>query len=406
MKFSHLFRNWTAETLLIIVAIGLGVGVLVATGSFIALNRQAESRFTTSIYVREQSIVAKASSTANFFQNGTVVDAIPAQNAPQKAFAFGDEQLQIARRQIDPGAAVYTRETFVLYPPGGEYQHFVASLISPEFLQAFDIHATQGRTLSAEDFAQRLPVMMISSMTASRLGLGSNAVGSIVRFKGFAHNLKVIGVYSDIPPSPLGNDVIDIIMPANSSIVPARTLYVMPGTKTPLEDIKRELALLTQRNWTGLTTPNVSVDIRPILNEGRRAAVIIAIFSSIGLLIASMNIMNMMLARVLRRQLEIGIRRSVGASQVQIFLQFLSEALLLSFSGGLLGLLIGQLFLVGYNSFISNIPPEQRPGLGPISLSIAALIVGLIISVLLGVVFGLFPAVRASRVRIVEALKS
>lgn len=118
--------------------------------------------------------------------------------------------------------------------------------------------------------------------------------------------------------------------------------------------------------------------------------------AGISLLVGGIGIMNIMLVSVTERTREVGIRKAIGATRRDILLQFLLEAMFLSFVGGLLGLALG----VGGASLISNLSPDLSTKLTP---GVMTLAVGVASAV--GLVFGVYPAVRAGNLRPIEALR-
>ena len=114
---------------------------------------------------------------------------------------------------------------------------------------------------------------------------------------------------------------------------------------------------------------------------------ILAIVASISLVVGGIGIMNIMLVNVSERTREIGIRKALGANNRHILFQFLTESMIISLSGGFFGYLIGYAFSFGVSVFLPFSPV--------ISWQIAVLVCG--ISMLVGVIFGLYPAFRAAR---------
>ncbi len=125
-------------------------------------------------------------------------------------------------------------------------------------------------------------------------------------------------------------------------------------------------------------------------------ALVMIVLSSIGLLVGGIGVMNIMLVSVTERTREIGIRKAVGAKQFDIMIQFLTEAVVLTGMGGLLGMLLGWLISVASHLVFPNLPTT-------VPLWAAALGIG--VSVGVGLFFGIWPANRAARLDPVVALR-
>ncbi|MGO4273119.1 ABC transporter permease, partial [Paenibacillus sp. TAF58] len=117
----------------------------------------------------------------------------------------------------------------------------------------------------------------------------------------------------------------------------------------------------------------------------------------ISLLVGGIGIMNIMLVTVSERTREIGIRKSIGAKRRNILLQFLVEAVVISGMGGLIGLALG----IGFSYALPYFSPKQTT-----SLSFDISLYAFLFSVLVGVIFGLYPANKASKLRPIDALRS
>ena len=118
--------------------------------------------------------------------------------------------------------------------------------------------------------------------------------------------------------------------------------------------------------------------------------------SSLGLLVGGIGVMNIMLVSVTERTKEIGIRKAIGATKGAIVLQFLLEAMTLTFFGGILGVVLA----VGISNLIMLLLPSL-----PASIPMWAVISGLTVSVGVGLMFGVLPARKASRLDPIECLR-
>src|SRR5204863_6928994 len=142
--------------------------------------------------------------------------------------------------------------------------------------------------------------------------------------------------------------------------------------------------------------------VEKFLEEFNKVAVTITIVATgivgISLLVGGVGIMNIMLVSVSERTREIGLRKAVGARPAAILLQFLVEAVMLCLMGGLVGLLFGSLLTKG----IASIPAAM---LSKASIPGWAIALSFGFSALVGLVFGMFPAVKAARLDPIDALR-
>ena len=125
-------------------------------------------------------------------------------------------------------------------------------------------------------------------------------------------------------------------------------------------------------------------------------ALVMVILSSIGLLVGGMGVMNIMFVSVTERTREIGVRKAVGARSSDIVVQFLTEAVVLTALGGILGLLLGWLISLAARLAFSNLPT---------AVPVWAAFAGVMMSVGVGLLFGIWPAARAAALDPVEALR-
>lgn len=124
--------------------------------------------------------------------------------------------------------------------------------------------------------------------------------------------------------------------------------------------------------------------------------IVMGSIAAISLLVGGIGIMNIMLATVTERTREIGIRRAIGASEQDIMMQFLNETVLISVTGGVIGIILGELMAAGITYYAH----------WDTVISVVAVFVAFGISVFIGIVFGLYPARKAARMDPIQALRT
>lgn len=218
----------------------------------------------------------------------------------------------------------------------------------------------------------------------------------------------VRGVLKKVDSSPLslGTDF------NNSIIIPYKTAQQMTNDNVPLYEI---LAKPDSADQVDQTIANITADLNQAHKEQQRFSVLrqdqslattnqilglltmlIAGVAAISLLVGGIGIMDVMLVSVAERTQEIGLRKALGASNRQIMLQFLTESAVLSFAGGIIGVIISLLINFGFRVTTSLTP----------AISWWAMLLSVFVALLVGVIFGTMPALKAARKDPIEALRN
>jgi putative ABC transport system permease protein len=280
--------------------------------------------------------------------------------------------------------------------------------VSSNYADIYNIVLREGRFISESDDQQRANVLVIGINAADALFPGRNDIaGTQVRMGGY--NFEIIGVLEKRKAGFFGENEEDnaVYLPFRTAqkIAPARgyLMLVIRGRSGQVnEALTQAEEILRRRRSVKFGEPN-NFDIKTAdkfieqFDSITAMVGLIAIaISSLGLLVGGIGVMNIMLVSVTERTKEIGVRKAIGARRRDIVRQFLFEAMMLTFLGGVLGVLLA----VGVSQLIIYLIPDL-----PASIPSWAVISGLSVSVGVGLIFGVWPARKASRLDPIECLR-
>jgi putative ABC transport system permease protein len=278
---------------------------------------------------------------------------------------------------------------------------------TPSQEDVFNARPQRGRFFSDAENMHRADVAVIGSDIAKTLYPGVEPLGKPIVVAGVSY--EVIGVLE-----PRKGQLVKDQSADRTVLVPYRSYrrhnpmddehlvgaVAYPGRMPEAEDQIRGV-LRRRRNVPFNKPDNFGISsAQQIADQFRQitssVALLISVISSIGLLVGGVGVMNIMLMSVTQRTREIGVRKAIGARRSDVIWQFLTEAVVLTGSGGVIGVLLGA----GISLLINLAVPSL-----PSSVPLWSIIVAVTVSMSVGLFFGMYPAIKAARLDPVEALR-
>lgn len=301
----------------------------------------------------------------------------------------------------------------------GNFSVNVCAASANYFSDDFDIIA--GRLISESDCLQEKCTILIPASLANNYN--ENVIGktfSVRSTDGKVVDYVVAGVYEDAFEGYRIEDIYVVYVPytyylkaynleLDRSSMYASWYFTCDSTKTSM--IKEAASHYFSKYYENndeynITVSTISEYLKTFSDVVEIITYVISILAGFSLIIGGVGIMNVMLVSISERVNEIGIRKSLGAKNKSILAQFLTEAVVISFSGGFLGVISGLLF----SALISLIIPSMISfvEITPLDLmhpNYLIILIALVLSVLLGIFFGVYPAFKAARMNPVDALR-
>ena len=285
--------------------------------------------------------------------------------------------------------------------------------ITPTFNQILNYTTEKGIFINDDHYNRKLKVCVIGSSVAKELFPFDNPIAKNIKIDD--QWLEIVGVMSnkslftetvgELASRDLNNDIY-IPLTAFFSRFPKekeleseiKQITVKAENSNNLVEIATVIRSLLDRRHFNNDDYSVIIPFELLKQEEKERRIyniLLGSIAAISLLVGGIGIMNIMLATVMERTREIGIRRAIGAARKDILAQFISEAVAISITGGLIGVVFG----LAISSSISVITDVKT------SVTFYSIFIAFFVSVLVGIIFGLLPAKRAAELRPIECLR-
>ncbi len=280
--------------------------------------------------------------------------------------------------------------------------------VSPGYLDIRQWPIQEGIAFTDADVTAAAKVCLLGQTVIANLFPGGESpVGKIIRFNRIP--LKVIGTLKGKGENAFGQDQDDIIMAPYTTVqkritanVYFQNIYVSATSENTTDaateevsEILRGTHRLKATDTDDFTVRTQAELINTFSSTSQLLTVLLTAIAAISLVVGGIGIMNIMYVSVTERTKEIGLRMSIGARGIDILLQFLVEAILISVTGGIIGVALGMLAAKLITVFLS----------WPTLVSESSILISFLVCAVTGVFFGYYPAQKASRLDPIEALR-
>ena len=321
-----------------------------------------------------------------------------------------DDAKAIAAQVPSVASVAPQRQSQLSVTYGGKNRSTLVMGTTPEFLIVRDFDVAKGRFINNVDLERNTRVAILGSEVAEQFFEGKDPIGSKIRIRNTS--FEVVGVLQ-AKGSFLGNnqdDAVYVPLTTTATLLTGRTSPFgldlsfisvsavneasIPAAEFQITNlIRRRHKIITEDDFTVQTQKDI-LRIVGTITGGLTA--LLAAIAAVSLLVGGIGIMNIMLVSVSERTQEIGLRKAIGASEQDILMQFMIEAVMLSAAGGIVGTGVG----IGGILLVAAFSPLQAV-VSPLAITLAVTVSGTI-----GLVFGVFPARQAARLDPIVALRS
>jgi len=387
-----------ARSSLTILGIVIGIGSVIA---MISIGQGAQNSINASI----QSIGSNLVLVAPSFQRG-VGTQVSAGRGSARTLTQADADTIKNEITLAKAVAPEISSRYQIVAAGKNTNTQVVGTVA-SYPEVRNIQIDKGSFISDQNVQSLSKVAVLGPTTASDLfGSSTDPIGQTIRINKI--NFKIIGTTKSKGGTGFGNQDDVIFVPLSTAQrflagdTYVTTINVEADNQSDMATIQQQITdLLLQKH----NISNSSLADFQVLNQSdivsaassvtNTFTILLASIAGISLIVGGIGIMNMMLTTVTERTREIGLRKAIGAKKKDISWQFLSESVMLTFFGGIMGVIFGWLLAFGVTYFTSIAT----------SISFFSILLAFGVSAAIGIIFGYYPARRAAGLNPIEALR-